>query len=115
MAKKRLPETRKGFTRRVDVAKFKIFITTNFYPGTAKLGEVFFTVSKQGSLLKGMLHMLAITLSVSLQEGISWEAFHKHYLDQRFEPNELPEVPSIIHAIAMHIEDMIGIQREKLK
>jgi ribonucleoside-diphosphate reductase alpha chain len=94
----RLPAMRPGVTWRIEVGGEEVYITTGEYvdgagpgatggPGSANtLGEVFLSLGKDGSTLRGFASALSIAISQGLQHGVPLEAFVKAYKGQTFEP-----------------------------
>lgn len=107
-----LPATRKGTTHKVRLGDFAFFITCNFREGSTLVEEVFVTASKPGTIMKGLLSALALTISVALQHGTEWDVLSEKYKGHRFEPST-PECPSLLHLIAETVDDAI-VHREKL-
>ena len=94
----RLPAMRPGVTWRIEVGGEEVYITTGEYvdgagPGASggngsanTLGEVFLSLGKDGSTLRGFASALSIAISQGLQHGVPLEAFVKAYKGQTFEP-----------------------------
>ena len=77
--------------------------------------EIFIKIAKTGSTLGGMMDVLALTISVALQHGVPWSALSTHLKDTRFEPSGLSldgktEYPSLAHAIATTVDEIIALQ-----
>jgi len=61
-----------------------------------KPGEVFLTMSKEGSTISGLMDSLAIAISLTLQYGVPLEALVNKFTHMRFEPSgytKNPEIP----------------------
>ena len=113
MARERLPETRKGRTKRIHLryrveggeAELKIYVTTGEYPD-GRLGELFLKADKAGSTISGLLDALSITASLALQSGVPVETLVEKWGHMQFSPAgtttdpELPRVTSIVDAVA---------------
>ncbi len=103
--RRRLPDERKSITHKFRVAEHEGFITVGlFEDGTP--GEIFITISKDGSTLSGIMNALALSISLNLQYGVPLEAIVRKFTHVRFEPSgmtsnpEIPIVKSIIDYIA---------------
>lgn len=70
----------------------KGYITTGLYPD-GRLGELFVTISKEGSLLSGVLDALAFTISLALQYGLPLQQITRHMRHTRFEPQAFISSP----------------------
>lgn len=58
-------------------------------------GEIFFTASKQGSTVDGLLDAVAILMSIALQSGVPLEELVDKMRGRRFEPSGLTSNPKI--------------------
>ena len=109
--RRHLPETRSGLTRKVTVAGHEYYLTVNFFEDTSEPAEVFLAISKEGSTLSGVFDSLVTTISIALQYSVPWKVLAKKYRFTRFEPNELPDTPSLVHSIADTIDALIAQHR----
>ena len=64
----------------------KLYITTSFYED-GRLGEVYVSSGKQGSLVKGLLDSMSTTISKMLQYGIPAQNIASMYRAQKYEPS----------------------------
>ncbi len=64
----------------------KLYITTSFYDD-GRLGEIYVSSGRQGSLVKGLLDSISTTVSEMLQYGISPTEIARMYRGQKFEPS----------------------------
>ncbi len=64
----------------------KLYITTSFYED-GRLGEIYVSSGRQGSLTKGLLDSVSTTLSEMLQYGVPPEDIAKMYRGQKYEPS----------------------------
>ena len=92
----------------------KLYITTTYYED-GRLGELFVTTGRQGSLIKGLLESLSTTISKMLQYGIPPEDIASMYRGQKYEPNGfvadhpyIRQVDSISDLISKVIEIEMG-------
>ena len=93
--RRRLPDTRKAITHKFDVAGHEGYITAGLYDD-GQPGEVFITISKEGSTIAGLMDAIATLVSVSLQYGVPVESLVRKFEHVRFEPSGMtrnPEIP----------------------
>lgn len=110
--RKRLPDIRESLTARGQVATTKFYVTVGFYPDDPTApGEVFIHIAKNGSTLGGLCASLALTLSLGLQHGATWEDLSAHLRYTKFEPAD-HTFSSLVHAIAVTVDRLIEFQRE---
>jgi ribonucleoside-diphosphate reductase alpha chain len=83
--RQKLPRSRRGRTFEFRVADCKGFATIGEYVD-GRPGEVFLTVSKQGSTLAGIMDSFAKSVSYGLQYGVPLRAFIEAFINTRFEP-----------------------------
>jgi ribonucleoside-diphosphate reductase alpha chain len=83
--RQKLPRSRRGRTFEFRVADCKGFATIGEYED-GRPGEVFLTVSKQGSTLAGIMDSFAKSVSYGLQYGVPLRAFIEAFINTRFEP-----------------------------
>ncbi|MGA1298858.1 MAG: vitamin B12-dependent ribonucleotide reductase, partial [Ilumatobacteraceae bacterium] len=92
--RQKLPRSRKGRTFEFRVADCKGFATIGEYED-GRPGEVFLTVSKQGSTLSGIMDAFAKSISYGLQYGVPLRAFVEAFVNMRFEPAGMTDDPDI--------------------
>ena len=92
--RRRLPQNRPARTISFTVGDAEGYITAGEYPGDG-IGEIFLTVSKQGSTLSGVMDAFAIAVSLGLQYGVPLEAFAGKFVNMRFEPSGITNDPDI--------------------
>lgn len=135
----RLPECRSGFTKKGKSGRHKYYVTVNFYPddplppsenpaplpegmGETRLyaeglyaslpipAEVFVTISKAGSDVRGLIGAWATVVSLAWQSGVTWEKVKAKGIDQKFGSMD-PNVKSILHDIVTDIDFVIELRR----
>lgn len=93
--RRRLPDERKSITHKFSVAGHEGYITVGMYPdGTP--GEIFITMSKEGSTLSGLMDAFATAISLALQYGVPLKVLVDKFSHMRFEPagfTNNPEIP----------------------
>ena len=83
--RRRLPDTRRSVTHRFNVAGHEGYLTVGLYKdGTP--GELFITMSKEGSTIGGLMDSLGTAISVALQYGVPVASLVTKFAHQRFEP-----------------------------
>ena len=92
--REKLPRSRRGRTFEFRVADCKGFATIGEY-SDGRPGEVFLTVSKQGSTLAGIMDAFAKSISYGLQYGVPMRAFIEAFVNTRFEPAGMTDDPYI--------------------
>jgi len=92
--RQKLPKSRRGRTLEFRVADCKGFVTIGEYDD-GRPGEVFLTVSKQGSTLAGIMDAFAKSISYGLQYGVPLRAFVEAFVNMRFEPAGMTDDPEI--------------------
>ena len=102
--RQKLPRSRSGRTFEFRVADCKGFANIGEYED-GRPGEVFLTVSKQGSTLSGIMDAFAKSISYGLQYGVPLRAFVEAFTNMRFEPAGMTDDPDI--RIASSIMDYL--------
>ncbi|MCA9378889.1 adenosylcobalamin-dependent ribonucleoside-diphosphate reductase [Candidatus Dojkabacteria bacterium] len=103
--RRRLPDERHSITHKFNIAGHGGYITVGLYEdGTP--GEIFISMNKEGSTLRGVMDALAVSMSWNLQYGVPLEELVRKFAHVRFEPagmttnREVPLVKSILDYIA---------------
>ena len=99
--RQKLPRSRRGRTFEFRVADCKGFATIGEYDD-GRPGEIFLTVSKQGSTLSGIMDAFAKSISYGLQYGVPLRAFVEAFTNMRFEPAGMTDDPDIRFATLDH-------------
>jgi ribonucleoside-diphosphate reductase alpha chain len=86
--RRKLPTTAPSIRHKFSVAGHEGYIHVGMYEdGTP--GEVFVSMSKEGSTIGGLMDALATSLSLNLQYGVALESLVKKFRHQNFEPRGL--------------------------
>jgi ribonucleoside-diphosphate reductase alpha chain len=89
-----LPDERKAVTHKFQVGTFKGYITVGVYDdGTP--GELFVTMSKEGSVISGLADAFATSVSIGLQYGVPLQVLVNKFVHMRFEPSGYTNNPNI--------------------
>ncbi|MAB83896.1 MAG: ribonucleoside-diphosphate reductase, adenosylcobalamin-dependent [Phycisphaerae bacterium] len=102
--RRRLDDTRRSLTHHFNVAGHEGYLTVGMYEDGAP-GELFITMSKEGSTIGGLMDSLGTAISVALQYGVPVESLVTKFAHQRFEPQgmttnrEIPFAKSLVDYI----------------
>ncbi|MFA4954366.1 MAG: vitamin B12-dependent ribonucleotide reductase [Patescibacteria group bacterium] len=92
--RRRLADEHKSITHKFKVGSHEGFITVGLYDdGTP--GEIFITLSKEGSTLRGLMDAFAISVSIGLQYGVPMKTLVNKFSHVRFEPSGFTQNPNI--------------------
>lgn len=92
--RRRLPDKRNSITHKFTVGGHEGYMHVGFFEDGAP-GEVFLTMSKQGSTISGLMDSIAILISVALQYGVPLESLVDKFSHVRFEPSGFTQDPDI--------------------
>ena len=97
MQRRKLPDERQSITHKFDIAGHEGYITVGMYEdGTP--GEIFVTMSKQGSTISGLMDSFATAISFALQYGVPLQFLVDKFAHMRFEPSGFTKNPQIPYA-----------------
>jgi len=96
----RMPDTRTSLTHRFEIAGHEGYITVGLYED-GQPGELFITMSKEGSTIGGLMDTVGTLTSIALQYGVPLESLVKKFAYQRFEPSGFTKNPDIRHATSI--------------
>ncbi|HYE63834.1 MAG TPA: adenosylcobalamin-dependent ribonucleoside-diphosphate reductase [Phycisphaerales bacterium] len=88
--RRRLPDTRLSKTHKFNVAGHEGYLTVGLYED-GQPGELFITMSKEGSTIGGLMDSLGTATSVALQYGVPISSLVTKFSHQRFEPAGMTE------------------------
>jgi ribonucleoside-diphosphate reductase alpha chain len=100
----KLPDERQSITHKFEIAGHEGYITAGLYE-TGEVGEIFITMSKEGSTLSGIMDAFATSISLNLQYGVPLKVLVSKFTHSRFEPagftsnKQIPMVKSIMDYI----------------
>ena len=89
-----LPDERQAITHKFSIAGHDGYVTVGLYEDGAP-GEIFIVMSKEGTVISGLLDAFATAISLALQFGVPLEALVKKYSHMRFEPAGITSNPQI--------------------
>ncbi len=102
--RRRLPDERAAVTHKFSIGGHEGYITVGLYP-EAVPGEIFITMSKEGSTISGLMDAFATSVSMALQYGVPLRVLVEKFSHMRFEPSgftgnrEIPIAKSILDYI----------------
>ena len=77
---------RRAHVHEAQMAGLKLYFTLSFYED-GRLGEVYVSAGRQGSLAKGLLDSISTTISKMLQYGVPAKDIAQMYRGQKYEPS----------------------------
>ena len=107
--RRRLPDERPAITHKFRVGEQEGYITVGLFDDGSP-GELFITISKEGSTIRGLMDSVAVLTSLALQYGVPLEDLSKKFRGVHFEPagltnnKELPSASSLIDYIFRWME-----------
>lgn len=85
-ARERMPSVRNSVTHKFDIGAHEGYVTMGRYPDN-RPGEIFVTMSKEGSTIRGLMDCWATAVSIGLQYGVPFDVFLQKFQHTRFEPS----------------------------
>jgi ribonucleoside-diphosphate reductase alpha chain len=82
----RLADERTAITHKFSVAGHEGYITVGLYE-SGQPGEIFITMSKEGSTISGLMDAFATSVSMALQYGVPLRVLVEKFSHMRFEPS----------------------------
>lgn len=113
-SRERLPDVRRGITHKFTIKyqseegsmkELEGFLIANRYED-GRLGELFITVDKEGSVVAGLCDTIGMLISIALQSGVPLEKLCEKLVHTRFNPTGFTYNKDI--PIAKSIMDYIG-------
>jgi ribonucleoside-diphosphate reductase alpha chain len=84
--RRRLPDERKSLTHKFCIGSHEGYITVGLYDdGTP--GELFITMSKEGTVISGLMDSFSTAVSIGLQYGVPLQVLVNKFVHMRFEPS----------------------------
>jgi ribonucleoside-diphosphate reductase alpha chain len=99
--RRRLPDTRDSVTHKFSVGGHEGYITVGLYEDRTP-GELFAVMSKEGSVVSGLIDGFSTMVSLALQYGVPLEVMVRKFTHTRFEPSgftgnkEIPIAKSVL-------------------
>jgi ribonucleoside-diphosphate reductase alpha chain len=107
--RRRLPEERRSVTHKFRVGEQEGYVTAGLFDDGSP-GEVFITISKEGSTIRGLMDSVAVLTSLALQYGVPLEDLVRKFRGVHFEPAgftdnpELPQASSLVDYVFRWLE-----------
>ncbi|HWP57335.1 MAG TPA: vitamin B12-dependent ribonucleotide reductase [Candidatus Acidoferrales bacterium] len=92
--RRKLPDERKSITHKFDIAGHEGYITVGMYDD-GQPGEIFITMSKEGSTISGLMDSFATAISMALQYGVPLKVLVDKFSHMRFEPSGFTKNPDV--------------------
>jgi ribonucleoside-diphosphate reductase alpha chain len=92
--RRKLPDERKSITHKFDIAGHEGYITVGMYDNKQP-GEIFITMSKEGSTISGLMDSFATAISLALQYGVPLKILVDKFSHMRFEPSGFTKNPDV--------------------
>jgi len=92
--RRKLPDERRSITHKFDIAGHEGYITAGTYED-GQPGEIFITMSKEGSTISGLMDSFATAISMALQYGVPLRVLVDKFSHMRFEPSGFTKNPDI--------------------
>ncbi len=102
--RRRLPDERQAVTHKFSVGGHEGYITVGLYEDGMP-GEIFITMSKEGSTISGLMDAFATSVSMALQYGLPLRVLVEKFSHMRFEPSgftgnkQIPMAKSVLDYI----------------
>ena len=90
----KLPDERRSITHKFDIAGHEGYITAGMYED-GQPGEIFITMSKEGSTISGLMDSFATAISMAMQYGVPLRVLVDKFSHMRFEPSGFTRNPDI--------------------
>jgi ribonucleoside-diphosphate reductase alpha chain len=92
--RRKLPDERHAITHKFDIAVHEGYIIAGMYED-GQPGEIFITMSKEGSTISGLMDSFATAISIALQYGVPLRGLVDKFSHMRFEPSGFTKNPDI--------------------
>ncbi len=102
--RRRLSDERRAITHKFQIGGHEGYFTVGLYDD-GQPGEIFVTMSKQGSTMSGLMDAFATSVSIGLQYGVPLKVLVNKFAHMRFEPSGFTQNPNI--RLAKSIVDYI--------
>ncbi len=92
--RRKLPDERQALTHKFSVGGHEGYLTVGLYPD-GDPGEIFIVMSKEGSVVSGVMDSFATSISLALQYGVPLKTLVDKFMHTRFEPSGFTGNPDI--------------------
>ena len=83
--RERMPNVRQSLTHKFSIGAHEGYMNLGYYPD-GRIGEIFVTMAKEGSTIRGLMDCWSTAVSIGLQHGVPLETFMDKFMHTRFEP-----------------------------
>ena len=104
VTRKKLPDERAAITHKFSIGGHEGYLTVGLFED-GQPGELFCTMSKEGSTISGLMDAFATSVSLALQYGVPLKVLVDKFSHMRFEPSGFTGNPHI--PIAKSVSDYI--------
>ena len=107
--RKTLPPTHESLTHKFSISGHEGYLTIGLFENGAP-GEIFIKMSKEGSMLSGLIQGFCRAFSLAIQYGLPLEDAVDRFRNMRFDPmgatsnKKIPEATSILDYVAQYID-----------
>jgi hypothetical protein len=105
-----LPPERSSITHRFRIDQLKVYVTVGL-DSDGQPREIFLKGDDVGSLERGLLHSLALVMSMAMRGGVSWQRIAGKLRGMRFEPAGVTGSESV--PMCTSVSDYLGRWLEK--
>jgi ribonucleoside-diphosphate reductase alpha chain len=84
--RRKLPDERRSITHKFSIAGHEGYVTVGMYEDGSP-GEIFIVMSKEGSVVSGLMDSFATAISLALQYGVPLRVLVNKFSHTRFEPS----------------------------
>ena len=95
--RRRLADERKAITHKFHIGPCEGYLTVGLYED-GQPGEIFITLTKEGSAIAGLVDSFATAISIGLQYGVPLKVLCNKYVQARYEPSGPTQNPNIPQA-----------------
>ena len=95
--RRRLADERKAITHKFQIGPCEGYLTVGLYED-GQPGEIFMTLTKEGSSIAGLVDSFATATSIGLQYGVPLKVLCNKYIHSRYEPSGATQNPNIPNA-----------------
>jgi ribonucleoside-diphosphate reductase alpha chain len=118
--RRKLPDERLSITHKFSIAGHEGYVTVGMYED-GNPGEIFITMSKEGSTISGLMDSFATAISLALQYGVPLPILVSKFSHARFEPagwtnnKEIPVAKSVMDyifrwlALKFHLAEAVPV------
>ncbi len=92
--RRKLSDERQSITHKFSIAGHEGYLTVGMYDDGSP-GEIFLTMSKEGSTISGLMDAFATAISLALQYGVPLQTLVDKFGHTRFEPSGVTNNPDI--------------------